>query len=76
MKLMAKPLLFGLIGLIFAWLCYERYWKWRFCIDESLSSCVTPDGSNLTSGGLIWGVFAFLFIALAVVSMFTGRSRR
>lgn len=33
-----KPLLFGLIGLFFAWLFHERYWKWRSCIDAALSS--------------------------------------
>lgn len=73
---MVRPLLFGLVGLAFIWLFYERYWKWRSCIDEALSSCVTPDGDNLTSGGLIWGFLALLFLALTLVSAIIGRPKR
>ena len=40
----------------FGWLFYERYWEWRECIASSLSSCITPDGENLTEGGVMWGV--------------------
>ena len=29
------------LSAIFGWLFYVRYWKWRDCIREALSSCVT-----------------------------------
>jgi hypothetical protein len=74
-EFMVKPLLFGMIGLIFAWLFYERYWKWHSCIDQALSSCVTPDGANLTSGGMMWGVLSAVFIALAMLSLLLRRWR-
>jgi hypothetical protein len=60
----------------FAWLFYERYWKWRDCIDEALSSCITPDGDNLTGGGMFWSVFSVLFGLLALYAMWANRSRR
>ncbi len=48
------------------WLFYERYWQWRDCIREAASSCITPDGQNLTSGGLIWGLLAAILAAAAI----------
>jgi hypothetical protein len=54
------PGLFILLTLFFVWLWYERYWKWRDCIAAAESSCVLPDGDNLTGGGMVWGVFAVL----------------
>jgi hypothetical protein len=63
---------FALTG-CFAWLFYERYWKWRDCIDTSASSCVTPDGGNLTAGGMFWAIFAAAFLALALYSLFSRR---
>jgi hypothetical protein len=50
----------------FSWFCYIRYWKWRDCINAVLSSCITPEGDNLTSGGMIWGLFALAFLAAAL----------
>jgi hypothetical protein len=50
----------------FGWLFYVRYWKWRDCIAAALSSCVTPEGDNLISGGMIWGLPALLFLAAAL----------
>jgi hypothetical protein len=49
-----------------AWLFYARYWKWRECIREAASSFITPDGQNLTSGGLIWGLIAAALAAAAL----------
>lgn len=54
-------------GLFFVWLFYERYWRWRDCIEAAASSCITPDGANLTSGGMIWGFFAVIFLSLPLV---------
>ena len=54
------------LSAIFGWLFYVRYWKWRDCIREAHSSCITPDGDNLTSGGLIWGLLAAILAAVAI----------
>lgn len=48
------------------WLFYARYWRWRDCIREAHSSCITPDGDNLTSGGMLWGLFALILAAAAL----------
>ena len=55
----------GLSGL-FAWIFYVRYWKWRECIEQAMSSCITPDGTNLIGGGRFWIIPAVLF-AIAFV---------
>ena len=54
----------GLSGL-FGWLFYVRYWKWRECIAEALSSCITPDGTNLIEGGRFWALPAVIFAIAA-----------
>ena len=54
------------LSALFGWLFYIRYWKWRDCIAEALSSCITPEGDNLTSGGMLWGLFAFVLAAAAL----------
>lgn len=48
------------------WLFHERYWTWRDCIAEARSSCLTPGGDNLTSGGMIWIVPATTFGLIAL----------
>ncbi|RXT29402.1 hypothetical protein B5P46_05155 [Rhizobium leguminosarum] len=55
------------LSIFFGWLFYERYWKFRDCISQALSSCLTPEGDNLTQGGFQWGIFAGLFLLLAVI---------
>jgi hypothetical protein len=50
----------GLAGL-FAWIFHIRYWKWRECIEEAMSSCATPDGDVLIGGGRYWIIPAVLF---------------
>lgn len=72
---MIFPGLFALLTLFFAWLWYERYWKWRDCIEAAESSCVLPDGDSLTGGGMAWGLFAVLFALAGVVSFFLSRRR-
>lgn len=62
------------LAVAFGWLFYERYWKWRDCIHEALSSCLTPDGDNLTAGGMIWGVVAGI-LAIAAVGLALRRRR-
>lgn len=62
-------------GLVFGWLFFDRYWFWRDCIAASQSSCVTPDGANLTAGGSIWGVFSVVFLMASVIAFLRGRRR-
>jgi hypothetical protein len=50
------------------WLFYTRYWAHRDCIGDADSSCVTADGANLIEGGMVWGVFAAVFLLLAASS--------
>ena len=73
---MIFPAIFSLLALSFVWLFYIRYWKYRDCIDAAESSCVLPDGDNLTNGGVVWGLFAILFAITAVVSWLITRRRR
>jgi hypothetical protein len=47
-------------------LFYERCWKWRDCIHEALSSCITPDGQSLISDGQLWGPLAAAALRLAL----------
>ncbi|NKJ76278.1 hypothetical protein ELI54_00680 [Rhizobium ruizarguesonis] len=56
------------LSIFFGLLFYERYWKFRDCISQALSSCLTPDGDNLTQGGSLWAGLAGLFLLLAVIS--------
>lgn len=54
------------------WAYYERYHTHADCIDElTNSSCITPDGNNVTSGGILWGVLALpvTFAAAALLCM-------
>lgn len=58
---------FALAAALFGFVFYTRYWVWRDCIAASESSCVTPDGSNVTGGGMVWGVIALGFLAAALI---------
>ena len=62
-------------ALVFAWLFYIRYWQWRECIAESLSSCVTPDGDNLTSGGMFWALPVIPLLLITVWQLHQARVR-
>lgn len=53
-------ILFAVAAGFFWWLFYERYYKYKDCIEASASSCITADGANLTSGGAIWSVIALV----------------
>jgi hypothetical protein len=59
---------YAILAAGFGWLFYVRYWKWRDCIAEAQSSCVTPDGDNLIPGGMFWGPIAIVFALAAVRS--------
>jgi cell division protein FtsX len=69
------PGLCSLLAMFFAWLFHARYWTYRDCIDAAKSSCVLPDGNNLTSGGMIWGGFALLLALAALVTWWSSLRR-
>lgn len=54
----------------FAWLFYERYYRWRDCFNE-LGRCYDPDGSFevYTTAGQVWGWLALPFLAVLVVAL-------
>jgi hypothetical protein len=67
-----KPvLLFSCLATLAAllwWAYYERYHKYADCIDAlTNSSCTTPDGGNLTAGGIFWGLLALPFTFVAAI---------
>ena len=62
-----KTVLYSGLSGLFAWVFYVRYWKWRDCIAEALSSCVTPEGENLIEGGAFWAVPALVFGVMGVL---------
>jgi len=63
-RLAGRAVMHMLLSVLFSYAFYERYWKWRECIVEALSSCVTPGGENLIGGGVFWVVPASLFLLL------------
>lgn len=62
------------LSALFWTLFYVRYWKWRDCIADALSSCITPEGASVIEGGRMWAAPALLF-ALAALRL-TRRHRR
>ncbi|SIQ33567.1 hypothetical protein SAMN05880561_102791 [Rhizobium sp. RU33A] len=68
-----RTVVFALAAGLFGYVFYTRYWIWRDCIAASQSSCVTPDGSNVTDGGMLWGVIALGFLAAALIARFWRR---
>lgn len=61
-----KAILYFILSGGFSYLFYFRYWKWRFCIEQALSSCVTSDGENLIAAGQFWIIPAIIFTSLGV----------
>jgi cell division protein FtsX len=72
-RIRIKAIVFALAAGLFGYVFYMRYWIWRDCIAASQSSCATPDGSNVTDGGIVWGVIALGFLAAAVIAQFGRR---
>jgi hypothetical protein len=54
------------LSIFFMYVFYIRFWKWRYCIEQAKSSCITPDGDNVTSGGMLWAGFAVLFLVAGI----------
>ncbi len=72
-RLRIRTVVFTLASGFFGYVFYTRYWIWRDCIAASQSSCVTPDGSNVTDGGMVWCVVALGFAVAAVIAQFGRR---
>ncbi|RKE84121.1 hypothetical protein [Rhizobium sp. AG855] len=68
-----KAIVFGLAASLFGYVFYMRYWIWRDCIAAAQSSCVTSDGSNVTEGGMVWGVVAIGLLAASIIAQFGRR---
>ncbi len=63
------------LGLAATALFYDRYWRWRDCFNE-LGRCFDPVSQDvyLEQSGLVWGSFATLFFATALVLLAFRRS--
>ena len=59
--------IFTAIATFFWWVFYERYVRYADCIEAAKSSCLTPEGDNLTSGGIFWALLALPFSLLAAL---------
>ena len=60
--------LFAGISALFWWTFYERYVKYEDRISQlTNSSCITPDGGNVTQAGIYWGLLAMLFACVALI---------
>jgi hypothetical protein len=55
------------IAAFFAYAFYVRFGLWRHEISEVNSSFMTPDGANLTTGGMFWIVPAGGFAILGLL---------
>ena len=56
------------IAALLWWAYYEQYHKYADCIDAlTNSSCITPDGGNVTAGGIFWGLLALPFTFSAAI---------
>lgn len=64
------------LSALFGWAFYARYWKWRECIEQAASSCITPEGDSLIEGGAFWLIPSLLFAAAAIRRIWRSRSAR
>lgn len=62
------------LSAFFGWAFYVRYWKWRECIEQAASSCITPEGDSLIEGGSFWLIPSVLFAVAAVRRMWRWRA--
>lgn len=46
---------------------YDRFWKWRHEIEQVNSSFMTPEGSNVTSGGIVWIIPTIIFASFGFI---------
>jgi hypothetical protein len=55
------------LAAIFGFGFFDRFWVWRNEIAQVKTSFITPDGSNVTSAGMVWALPAFVFACLGVI---------
>jgi hypothetical protein len=65
-NLFAAIVHFG-FAVLFGFCFYDRFWAWRKEIAQVKTSFITPDGINVTSGGMVWAVPATVFACLGVI---------
>jgi hypothetical protein len=58
------------LAAFFGYAFYNRFWEWRHEIAEVNTSYLTPDGANVTSGGMLWIFPAFIFALLFAVRIY------
>ena len=59
-------IIFSILAGFFWWLFYERYYQYKECIEAAASSCLTAQGDNLTSGGMLWALPASILSGIAL----------
>ena len=52
------------LAAFFAYAFYDRFWLWRHEISQVNSGFLTPEGANVTSGGMFWILPAIVFAVL------------
>lgn len=66
-KLVALSAVSAALSAFFGVVFYERYFRYRSCVDAlKNSSCVDMSGGNLTGGGVVWSMFAAFSAMLAL----------
>jgi hypothetical protein len=58
------------LAAFFGYAFHDRFWAWRHEIAEVNTSYLTPDGANVTSGGMLWVFPAFIFALLFAVRIY------
>lgn len=67
-KYVALFVIFAAFSAFFLWAFYERFYRYKHCIDAlKNSSCVVMSGGNLTGGGAIWSIFSLLLAVFSLV---------
>jgi len=62
-------------AVLFGWLFYEFYWRWRDCFNE-LGRCFNPASHTvMTDAAFVWGPMAVVAFGLALVLRMLGRRR-
>ncbi|WP_372372736.1 hypothetical protein ACDI13_03930 [Alcaligenes faecalis] len=59
-------IMFSILAGLFWWLFYERYYRYKGCIETAASSCLSAQGDNLIGGGMVWALPAFILSVIAV----------
>ena len=55
------------LAALFGFCFYDRFWAWRSEIAQVSTGFITPDGSNVTSAGIVWAIPGSVFALLGVI---------